>query len=216
MSGKIRIICFGDSNTYGYMPGHVLGGRYDESETWPAILQEMLGPAFEVINEGLNGRTIASDRPGRTDSNGLKALPGILEKDAPADVIIIMLGTNDCTSTLGLTDLQIMEGMEKLIECTDAEMKKLQGFESEIIVAAPPAILPSIAGTPFEDELDGTSVHKSRQLPALFKEAARKHNCIFADTSKEAEVSPVDCEHLTADGHRVVARIMHDTIMSSL
>ena len=38
---KKRIVCFGDSNTWGYIP--ITGERYDESIRWPARLQEKLG-----------------------------------------------------------------------------------------------------------------------------------------------------------------------------
>ena len=52
------ILCFGDSNTWGYDPESG-GGRYAEEELWTSILSSMLGENHTVINEGLNGRTTA-------------------------------------------------------------------------------------------------------------------------------------------------------------
>ena len=55
-----RILCYGDSNTYGYIP---TGGRYDEHTRWPMRMQTLLGPGYAVIEEGFNGRTIVFDDP---------------------------------------------------------------------------------------------------------------------------------------------------------
>ena len=49
-----RILCFGDSNTWGYKP---TGGRYDEDTRWPMRMQRVLGDDYIVVEEGLNGRT---------------------------------------------------------------------------------------------------------------------------------------------------------------
>ena len=51
-----RILCFGDSNTYGTRPN---GGRFDENTRWPMRLNELLGPDYAVIEEGFGGRTTA-------------------------------------------------------------------------------------------------------------------------------------------------------------
>ena len=55
-----RILCYGDSNTYGYIP---TGGRYDEHIRWPMRMGEVLGGDYAVIEEGFNGRTCVFDDP---------------------------------------------------------------------------------------------------------------------------------------------------------
>ena len=57
---KRRILCFGDSNTYGYDPR---GGRYDENTRWPLRMEKLLGRDYTVIEEGFNGRTCVMDDP---------------------------------------------------------------------------------------------------------------------------------------------------------
>lgn len=52
------VLCFGDSNTYGYIPGSP-GERYDSKTRWPKRLGALLGEGYEVVVEGLNGRTTA-------------------------------------------------------------------------------------------------------------------------------------------------------------
>ena len=74
----MRVICYGDSNTYGYDPRSYIGGRYPASDRWVDLLAEKTG--WEVENRGLNGREI----PGHSIS-------------VPSDtgLLIVMLGTND-------------------------------------------------------------------------------------------------------------------------
>ena len=67
------IVAFGDSNTWGYDPA--TGGRYPRAQRWPSVLQRELGAEFEVIAEGLNGRTTVHDDPIEPYRNGADALP---------------------------------------------------------------------------------------------------------------------------------------------
>ena len=72
----MRVICFGDSNTYGYDPRGWLGGRYDEENRWVDILAQKTG--WKIVNRGQNGREI----PGA---------PVPIHGDV--DLFIVMLGT---------------------------------------------------------------------------------------------------------------------------
>ena len=49
------ILCFGDSNTWGYNPEN--RQRFGPDERWTGILRNSLGEDYRVIEEGLNGRT---------------------------------------------------------------------------------------------------------------------------------------------------------------
>ena len=61
-----RILCYGDSNTWGYRP--ILGTRCDSGTRWPARLASLTGR--EVAEEGLNGRTTVF-----FDADGLHMTP---------------------------------------------------------------------------------------------------------------------------------------------
>ena len=74
----MQILCFGDSNTYGYDPRGFLGGRYEPEDRWVDLLAAQTGQA--LINAGVNGREIPRCLP-----------PEYL----PVDVLLVMLGTND-------------------------------------------------------------------------------------------------------------------------
>lgn len=74
----MRILCLGDSNTYGYDPRGFGGGRYPADSRWSELLA--LQTHWDVVNLGENGLEI----PGR---------PISLPQDV--DWILVMLGTND-------------------------------------------------------------------------------------------------------------------------
>ena len=63
---KKKILCFGDSLTWGYIPGSG-HERFSEKIRWPKVLQKALGEDFEIIEEGLNSRTLVNEdtRPGK-------------------------------------------------------------------------------------------------------------------------------------------------------
>ncbi|MDR2768175.1 MAG: hypothetical protein LBB82_07615, partial [Treponema sp.] len=111
------ILCYGDSNTWGYNPR---GGRYDHHTRWPMVMASLLngadagsfamgvdssaigvdssatgGTRFWVVEEGLNGRTSCLEDPIEGDRNGLRQLVPILRSHRPLDMVILMLGTND-------------------------------------------------------------------------------------------------------------------------
>lgn len=206
---RISVLCYGDSNTYGYDP--YTGGRYPYSKRWTTILGELLGSRYEVIPEGLNGRTTAYDRSGAAWKNGASSLIACLGTHKPVDYVIIMLGTNDCNADLGLSAGDIADGMEKLVEIIEKETPALQGYVPEIIVAAPAAIQGDYENSPFAAELTPESVQKSIDIGPLYREIAERHGVLFADATSGVEVSP-DCEHLTEEGHRQTAQLFSHVI----
>ncbi len=206
---KISVLCYGDSNTYGYDP--YTGGRYPREKRWTAILGEMLGDRYEVIPEGLNGRTTAYDRPGAGWKNGISSFIACLGTHKPVDYLIIMLGTNDCNAGLGLSAEDIAGGMETLVRTAEEETPGLQGYVPEIIVAAPAAIQGDFELSPFAYELTPESVQKSVDIGPLYEKIAERHGARFADATAGIEVSP-DCEHLTEEGHRQIAKLFYETI----
>ncbi|MDD4648195.1 MAG: GDSL-type esterase/lipase family protein [Sphaerochaeta sp.] len=88
-----RILCYGDSNTFGTNPS---GGRWQYDQRWTGILSSLLGPDFQIIEEGLGGRTTVFDDPLELHRSGREFLPVALHSHRPLDLVILSLGTNDC------------------------------------------------------------------------------------------------------------------------
>lgn len=205
----ISVLCYGDSNTYGYDPNN--GGRYPKEVRWTTILQNKLGQDYEVYVEGLNGRTTAYDRPDGAWKNGLSYLTACIASHKPLDYIVFMLGTNDCNCDLNLSSKDICLGMEKLIETVEVEITNIQEKMPKIIVAVPAAIADDYKSSPFAYQLNDESIVKSKQIAPLYKELCEKHNCIYLDASN-LEVSPIDSEHLTIESHNKLACMLEKTI----
>lgn len=197
------IMCYGDSNTWGFKPG---GGRYDKKDRWTSILQELLGEEFDVINQGLNGRTTAYCRKDGLYKNGLKYLPMCIDTCKPIDYIVFVLGTNDCISTLNLSVEKICDGMSKLVDKARSYCKASQEYIPEIIIVAPARIGDNYANSVFAEQLNKDSVEKSIKLASLYKKLAEEKKCLFFDGSEVLEVSDVDSEHLTKKSHKLLAK----------
>ena len=107
------IVAFGDSNTWGYDPA--TGGRFPRAQRWPSVSQRELGADFEVIAEGLNGRTTVHDDPIEPYRCGADALPPCLMSHAPVDLVILSLGCNDLKKRFSVSAFDIAEGAGRLI-----------------------------------------------------------------------------------------------------
>ena len=111
-----QILCFGDSNTYGLIPG-TANQRYGWGTRWTSILDDKVRTkGYRIIEEGLCGRTTVFDDPFRTERRGTEMLPAILESHRPVDIIVLMLGTNDCKSVYSATPEVIGQGIEQLLD----------------------------------------------------------------------------------------------------
>src|SRR6185437_534440 len=116
------ILCFGDSNVRGVIPEPIsnrmgLTKRYIKPKRWTGILQKNLGSNYDVIEEGIGGRTTMFEEilPGRPYRNGLTQLPACLESFYPIDLVILMLGTNDVKIQYNVSVEEITHGMQQLM-----------------------------------------------------------------------------------------------------
>lgn len=197
-----NILCFGDSNTFGYRP--VTGYRYDYNERWTGILQNLLGKEYYIIEEGLNGRTTCFEDPIEPNRNGKTALHICMGSHKPVDLVIICLGTNDLKTRFNLTVNDVARGMGALVKI----IRKYDFGECyrrpQILIMSPIRIQSGVKNT-FLDSFGKESVAKSNELPAAYKEIARIHNCCFFDAGSVAEASKEDYIHLTLESHKALA-----------
>lgn len=189
------ILCFGDSNTYGYVPG---GGRLPWPARYPNRLAALLGPGFRVKAEGLVGRTTVFEEAGRPGRRGLDALPGCLAGEAP-DVLVLLLGTNDCKAAYRADAAQIAAGMAALGQAAQARCPGLK------VVLVAPAPLSAAALAPADTPYSAASLRTAAALGKAYRAAALANGFAFLDAGLLAAVSPLDGEHLTAAGHGALA-----------
>ena len=113
------IVCYGDSNTWGYMPKRehpeiTANNRFPWGVRWTSLLQMKLGADYRVEEEGLNGRTTMFDDPLDVCRNGLESIDCCMLTKTPVDLVILMLGTNDCKSYYKADASQIAKGLCKI------------------------------------------------------------------------------------------------------
>ena len=115
----MRVMVFGDSNSWGTPPDGS-GLRMGPDTRWPQVMARTLG--CELVEEALPGRTTIHDDPemlGPT-MNGLRHLPVALLSNAPLDLVVIMLGTNDCKARFQPGASRIAANLGRLVECVRA------------------------------------------------------------------------------------------------
>lgn len=206
---KLQILCYGDSNTWGYIP--LSASRYPSAVRWTGVLAKRLGSHFSVIEEGQSGRTTVWDDPIEGDKNGIRYLPPCLESHAPLDLVILMLGTNDLKARFSLTALDIALGVERLVQVIRRSGSGVEGNSPEILLAAPPPINPldEIGAEMF---LGGRE--KSISLARHYKAIADRCGCTFFDVSACIEVDETDGIHYSSKSHNILGNAIADKVLS--
>ena len=212
MNEAKTVLCYGDSNTYGYNP--VNGLRYPLNVRWTGRLQEMLGTEYRVIEEGCNGRTTVFDDPIEGWKNGLDYLKPCLNSHKPIDIVILMLGSNDLKDTFHASPQEISNGAGTLIEVIQTFTKEKQGFVPRIILVSPPEIGEDIIHSGFYGRFLEDAVERSRQFPRYYQGIAEKYGCDFLDAAEYVQPSEIDSLHLSPEAHEALAAALYKKVTS--
>ena len=204
----IKILCYGDSNTWGRDP-HGSGIRYHVNIRWTGQLQSKLGSNYWIIEEGLGGRTTVLEDPKRDGRNGLIYLKPCLESHSPIDIIILMLGTNDFKARFNQSLENIGKNIEELVKIiyyfADVKNKK----PLKLILLSPPYVDESVEGV--KDNYSGAE-EKSKKLATYYEQVAKKYNCEFIDIAKIVKPSKIDGSHLDPSAHKAIADALGEKI----
>jgi len=212
-----RIMCYGDSNTWGHNPDPTLtqGTRYPEHVRWTGVMQDLLGPEYRVLEEGMGGRTTVFEDPTAYGRNGYPYLEIALRTCTPLDCVIFMLGTNDLKDMFNASAHMITCGMERLLcQCEDI-LPRAQSGGARILLAAPLIVTADGTGNHWYD-FSPESEKKGAQLRSLYADLAERHGCAFFDVNTVAGTSPADGVHLTAEGHRLLGAAMAEQVRQLL
>jgi lysophospholipase L1-like esterase len=176
------IVCFGDSNTWGYTPG-TDGVRLPREERWPVRLAAALGGGWEVIAEGLNGRTAAVESPLEEGRNGVPYFLPCLRSHKPVDLVVVYLGTNDVSF---LTDELVARSVGRLVKLARASDTGPGGGPPRVLVVCPPPVAGRARGPGVAGVCGGLG-------------------CELLDLDGVAPYTDFDAAHLDAAGHAAVA-----------
>jgi lysophospholipase L1-like esterase len=196
------ILCYGDSNTWGYNPS--TGGRYPRDARWPGVLRKELGEGYLVIEEGLNGRTTVWDDPIEGYKNGKTYIIPCLETHKPLDFVIIMLGTNDLKMRFSVSAYDIASGAGVLVQTVQKSETGPGGSAPQVLLLAPPPVAfgrAASALTGFAEMFKGAE-KKSRRFAEHYARVAQERGCVFLDAGQVIVSSDLDGIHLEASEHK--------------
>lgn len=203
-----RILCYGDSNTWGYMPG--TGERYPESIRWTRRMASLLGEGYEVLEEGLSGRTTVLDDPYSPCRNGLAGLGYALIAQKPLDLAVLMLGTNDFPVADASRTARGIEILARQILDADTiyrESPPIFPSGAKLLLVSPIHLHPEIF-TRCPELRARDKYEESVKLAGLCKDLAERLSVQFLDAALYAKASEVDCVHMTQESHLALGEAM--------
>lgn len=205
------LLTFGDSNTHGTPPitDRTVNARYDAATRWPALTRATLGPDWDLVEEGLPGRTAQFDDPVMDGiMNGFPALRQALQSHGPIDVLTIMLGTNDVKTRFGASPETVMGGVAGLLDlAVGIEMQTRHNGFKTLLICPPPVEEAGVLAGDFWG-----SAAKSRALAPLYAALAASRGVGFFDAGEVIAVSPVDGVHLAPEAHARLAQAVAGAI----
>jgi lysophospholipase L1-like esterase len=183
----MQIVCYGDSNTYGYDAAEPFGGRFPEQARWPELLGRLLG--CDCVNCGLNGRRVPRFQ------RSLDADLALLRRCGDHSLILVMLGTNDILAEADAEDIALhmgrfLTGLSRALP------------ESAVLLCAPPPV-------------EGMEAAFA-ELAAAYDALSRELGVLFADTTDWQIPTGPDGIHFSERGHRMFALRMNQTIRAYL
>lgn len=205
-----QIVCFGDSNTYGLVPRQQT--RYPWHIRWTGRVQAQLQQyGYRVIEEGLCGRTTVFEDANRRGRTGSELLPVLLESHAPLDIVVLMLGTNDCKTAYHTDAETIGQGIKVLL---DQIRSRVPG--AKILLLSPIALGEDVWKEEYDPEFSPKSVMISKQLGDIYEQIAKQYGIFFLRASDYALPSETDREHLTEEGHRALGDAVSRKLIEEL
>ncbi len=198
IEGQIRIACIGDSTTYGH------GTTSWPKNTYPTVLQNLLGEKYHVNNFGVSSQCVQT-----TGDRSYRDLPHYQESlEYDADIVVFMMGSND-------TKPENWKG-------SDAYRSQLESFldsyaDAKIYLCTIPAAFF------LEGQTEGTTNHDIQPLVAqeiaeIIRQVAADRGYPLIDnhalTSQHPEWFSKDGVHPSNDGAAAMAQEVYNAIIN--
>lgn len=209
IKGKKRILCYGDSNTWGCSP--VDGSRFAEDVRWPMVMAAELGPEYTVIEDARCGRTVL-DLNSDPELNGISWIKRAIESYIPLYAAIICLGTNDVFDPGEIQLGRITSGLSDIVEIIRGSHMK-QGILSPSVILLTP-VMPS--AQPEEMNFYQLQLNKAAALIADYTITSREKGCLCLDISGVIFSSDKDGSHLDAGSHLKLGGITAEFIRRNI
>ena len=180
----MKILFYGDSNTYGFDPRGPVPGRYDKDKIWPYIAAERIEKA-EVHARGQNGRKLPS-----ADFD-FEVMFNTIRQFLPLDLFALMLGTNDYIYMPAPDMDEVIRRVEHTVDMINKEFPR----QKILLIAPPPLKTANVCGMQKYDTTDG-------RMSKAYKNLANERGLLFFDAAAGPLSMAFDGVHLSEDGHR--------------
>ena len=217
------ILCYGDSNTWGFIPDKnrpdvKASNRFPWEIRWTGQLEKKLGGDWRVLEQGLNGRTTMFDCFMEEHRNGLKDIDTCLLTAMPVDVVIIMLGTNDCKQEFRKSPYLMSHGIQRLILKIKGGMYGYGpgGEAPKILVVSPPRITEGVFDGWLSVEFDEDSVKRCAELGEYYRLTAQANEVDYMDAGALISADPADGIHMNQDGHAKMAEMIYEKLLQMI
>ena len=208
-----RILCYGDSNTWGAIPNE--SERYPDDVRWTGVLQNELGSTYKIIEEGYNGRTTVHDDPIEGKLSGVTYFKPCMESQLPLDLIIIMLGSNDLKTRFNVNPKAIASGLYRYKEVMTNAPK--MSITPQLLVVAPIHMDPSYKNhVIFHDMFGEDAVERSLGFAEAFKEVADGMGAHYFNAAEHAVPSVKDGLHMDPDSHEKLGKALAEKVREIL
>ena len=186
----MKILCYGDSNTWGFSPTD--GTRFPEDIRWPGVLRRCLGERFTVAEDGVNGRTLGAFGMEGDLLNGSEHLLTLLRATEPLDLLILYLGINDMFVDPRSSSMVLVEELEAVVD----NVRRLREGLSMLVIAPLPVNVDREYHLYYHEQIE-----KSFEMVEAFERAAARKGCHFLDPSQVISASRRDGVHIEAEEH---------------
>ena len=185
-----RILCLGDSNTYGYDPRSYVGGRYPETVRWTGQLRLS---GLDVVNFGQNGLSI----PMREQD--YSRFRDLILRNLPANLVTVMLGSNDLLQSSNPDAEAVGRRMEDFLRSV-----MVPGVR--FLLIAPPPMIP---GTWVQDK---RLLTESTRLAKRYLDTAETLSIAYTDSGAWNVGLTFDGVHFSPEGHTSFAAGLGDAL----
>ena len=203
-----KILCYGDSNTWGCSP--VDSTRFDENTRWPMVMSAILGNDFLLLEEGLNGRTVLNLSHDNYMLNGIEYTDSLIERHCPIDILLLCLGLNDVFIFEEVTVNEILSGIEKIINTVNNFQSKHGHNIPETVIMSPPMFNGNVEWA----NVIELQINKLKTLPEAYKRLSIEKNSHFFNTSGYVTGSIIDGSHIDGGSHILLGEKIAEFILS--
>jgi lysophospholipase L1-like esterase len=198
-----RVLCFGDSNTWGYIPG-TKHERYPANIRWTGVLQQSLGDDFEIIEEGLNSRGIikGDSRPGKEQRSAMEYILACLDSHDLLDHVVICLGANELKAEFELSAEEVGNNVEVLVQTIISRPSQFRSTVPHVTIVVPAVLDESTDYAQKDNKFIGAK-QKSIDLKEVLANVAKENECSLVDIQDQL-LTGVDGVHLLAESHQVL------------